>query len=155
MQAVCDRNLAENISRVLYPNDNVSGIWLSMWLLHIRIFKKLLYLYVIFIYYNTFPVNSGDYIDAVCERNLAENISKVLYPNDNVSLWYYKTVHVVFDNAMQFPNSPQLMLYFSSVDHIRHLLQGDFRTTFCFNYLTWWKSNVSHIYIMYEAEQGT
>ena len=23
MQAVCDRNLAENISRVLYPNDNV------------------------------------------------------------------------------------------------------------------------------------
>ena len=26
IQAVLDRNLAENISRVLYPNDNVSGI---------------------------------------------------------------------------------------------------------------------------------
>ncbi|KAK2192447.1 hypothetical protein NP493_31g04009 [Ridgeia piscesae] len=28
--------------------------------------------------------NSGDYIQAVCDRNLAENISRVLYPNDNV-----------------------------------------------------------------------
>ncbi|VEL11489.1 unnamed protein product, partial [Protopolystoma xenopodis] len=27
--------------------------------------------------------NTGDYIHAVCERNLAENISRVLYPNDN------------------------------------------------------------------------
>lgn len=27
--------------------------------------------------------NSGDYIQAVCDRNLAENISRVLYPNDN------------------------------------------------------------------------
>lgn len=27
--------------------------------------------------------NSGDYVQAVCDRNLAENISKVLYPNDN------------------------------------------------------------------------
>lgn len=27
--------------------------------------------------------NSGDYITAVCDRNLAENISRVLYPNDN------------------------------------------------------------------------
>ena len=32
-----------------------------------------------------FSVNSGDYVEAVCERNVAENISKVLYPNDNVS----------------------------------------------------------------------
>ena len=30
-------------------------------------------------------VNSGDYIQAVCDRNIAENISRVLYPNDNVS----------------------------------------------------------------------
>jgi len=30
-------------------------------------------------------VNTGDYIQAVCDRNLAENISRVLYPNDNVS----------------------------------------------------------------------
>lgn len=29
-------------------------------------------------------VNSGEYIDAVFERNVAENISRVLYPNDNV-----------------------------------------------------------------------
>ena len=27
--------------------------------------------------------NDGDYIEAVLEKNLAENISKVLYPNDN------------------------------------------------------------------------
>ncbi|XP_052273285.1 glycogen phosphorylase, muscle form-like [Dreissena polymorpha] len=27
--------------------------------------------------------NSGEYINAVCDRNLAENISRVLYPNDN------------------------------------------------------------------------
>lgn len=32
-----------------------------------------------------FVVNSGEYIQAVCDRNLAENISRVLYPNDNVS----------------------------------------------------------------------
>ena len=31
-----------------------------------------------------FPsVNNGDYIQAVLDRNLAENISRVLYPNDN------------------------------------------------------------------------
>jgi len=27
--------------------------------------------------------NSGDYVQAVCDRNIAENISRVLYPNDN------------------------------------------------------------------------
>lgn len=31
-----------------------------------------------------FLVNDGDYIQAVLDRNLAENISRVLYPNDNV-----------------------------------------------------------------------
>ena len=31
----------------------------------------------------TFLVNDGDYIQAVLDRNLAENISRVLYPNDN------------------------------------------------------------------------
>ena len=30
-------------------------------------------------------VNHGDYIKAVLDRNLAENITRVLYPNDNVS----------------------------------------------------------------------
>jgi len=29
--------------------------------------------------------NHGDYIKAVLDRNLAENITRVLYPNDNVS----------------------------------------------------------------------
>lgn len=33
-----------------------------------------------------FVVNSGEYIQAVCDRNMAENISRVLYPNDNVSV---------------------------------------------------------------------
>ena len=28
-------------------------------------------------------VNDGDYIQAVLDRNFAENISRVLYPNDN------------------------------------------------------------------------
>lgn len=28
--------------------------------------------------------NDGDYIQAVCDRNNAENITRVLYPNDNV-----------------------------------------------------------------------
>ena len=27
--------------------------------------------------------NDGDYLDAVIDRNIAENISRVLYPNDN------------------------------------------------------------------------
>ena len=29
-------------------------------------------------------VNQGDYIGSVLARNQAENISRVLYPNDNV-----------------------------------------------------------------------
>ncbi len=32
---------------------------------------------------NSFLVNAGGYIDAVLGRNTAENISRVLYPNDN------------------------------------------------------------------------
>lgn len=28
--------------------------------------------------------NDGDYLKAVCDRNVAENISRVLYPNDNM-----------------------------------------------------------------------
>ena len=28
--------------------------------------------------------NTGDYIQSVLDRNLAENISRVLYPNDNM-----------------------------------------------------------------------
>ncbi|XP_077967605.1 glycogen phosphorylase, brain form-like [Styela clava] len=33
--------------------------------------------------FNLDVFNTGDYIQAVCDRNLAENISRVLYPNDN------------------------------------------------------------------------
>jgi len=33
--------------------------------------------------FNLGVFNTGDYIEAVCERNTAENISRVLYPNDN------------------------------------------------------------------------
>lgn len=28
--------------------------------------------------------NDGDYVQAVMDRNLSENITRVLYPNDNV-----------------------------------------------------------------------
>lgn len=35
-------------------------------------------------------VNVGDYIEAVLDRNLAENISRVLYPNDNVRQVHFK-----------------------------------------------------------------
>lgn len=37
------------------------------------------------VYFSLAAVNVGDYIEAVLDRNLAENISRVLYPNDNVS----------------------------------------------------------------------
>ena len=40
------------------------------------------YLNVLF-YTSSTTVNDGDYIQAVLDRNMAENISKVLYPNDN------------------------------------------------------------------------
>lgn len=43
-------------------------------------------------------VNVGGYIQAVLDRNLAENISRVLYPNDNVRnmnlLSHVKAMHV-------------------------------------------------------------
>jgi glucan phosphorylase len=29
-------------------------------------------------------VNDGDYLNAVSEQSLAENVTRVLYPNDNV-----------------------------------------------------------------------
>ena len=37
---------------------------------------------VLFLFFSS--VNGGDYIKAVLDRNVAENISRVLYPNDNV-----------------------------------------------------------------------
>jgi len=33
--------------------------------------------------FNLGVFNTGDYIEAVCDRNSAENVSRVLYPNDN------------------------------------------------------------------------
>lgn len=38
-------------------------------------------------------VNTGGYIEAVLDRNLAENISRVLYPNDNVSSVHSLSLH--------------------------------------------------------------
>ena len=35
------------------------------------------------LYFLPLLVNSGEYINAVFDRNNAENISRVLYPNDN------------------------------------------------------------------------
>lgn len=34
-------------------------------------------------FFSVITVNDGDYIQAVLDRNLAENISRVLYPNEN------------------------------------------------------------------------
>lgn len=47
-----------------------------------------------------FLVNNGEYIQAVCDRNEAENISRVLYPNDNVSGQYIlnKLRWLLYDN---------------------------------------------------------
>lgn len=47
-----------------------------------------------------FTVNVGDYIEAVLDRNLAENISRVLYPNDNVSLFII--THVISNRPITF-----------------------------------------------------
>ena len=43
-------------------------------------------IYILMMIFLCLTVNSGEYIQAVCDRNLAENISRVLYPNDNVSV---------------------------------------------------------------------
>lgn len=40
--------------------------------------------YFFIMYFFFILVNNGDYIQAVLDRNLAENISRVLYPNDNI-----------------------------------------------------------------------
>ena len=45
--------------------------------------SKEFYIFIIIFYYPFISVNDGDYIQAVLDRNLAENISRVLYPNDN------------------------------------------------------------------------
>lgn len=44
-------------------------------------------------YLNTFLynfiVNDGDYLNSVSEQSLAENVTRVLYPNDNVKSCFY------------------------------------------------------------------
>ena len=47
--------------------------------------------------FSLFSVNSGDYIQSVCDRNIAENISRVLYPNDNVSYYVHYVYNFVID----------------------------------------------------------
>ena len=44
-------------------------------------------------------VNVGGYIQAVLDRNLAENISRVLYPNDNVSEMVYSCFYSQTDSC--------------------------------------------------------
>ena len=34
--------------------------------------------------FRLFLVNNGDYVKAVMDRNITENITRVLYPNDNI-----------------------------------------------------------------------
>lgn len=54
-----------------------------------------------------FSVNDGDYIKAVLDRNVAENISRVLYPNDNVRFliekfaYKFNTQYAVINNCFQ------------------------------------------------------
>lgn len=54
-------------------------------------------MYVVFIC--CYAVNHGDYIKAVLDRNLAENITRVLYPNDNVR------THTVYTLLFNFVTS--------------------------------------------------
>ena len=47
-----------------------------------------------------FSVNDGEYVQAVLDRNIAENISRVLYPNDNVSNFY---IYPILSAKIQVP----------------------------------------------------
>ena len=40
--------------------------------------------------------NTGDYIQAIMDRNNAENITRVLYPNDNVRVLLIRNLSLVF-----------------------------------------------------------
>ncbi len=37
-------------------------------------------------------VNDGDYLNAVSEQSLAENVTRVLYPNDNVNMFIFFSI---------------------------------------------------------------
>ena len=38
---------------------------------------------------NSVLVNDGDYLNAVSDQSLAENVTRVLYPNDNVITYLF------------------------------------------------------------------
>ncbi|KAJ1357819.1 hypothetical protein KIN20_016065 [Parelaphostrongylus tenuis] len=40
--------------------------------------------------------NDGDYVQAVMDRNLAENITRVLYPNDNVIVFFLFSITLIY-----------------------------------------------------------
>lgn len=40
--------------------------------------------------------NDGDYVQAVMDRNLSENITRVLYPNDNVRFEPFQPLSISF-----------------------------------------------------------
>ena len=50
-----------------------------------------------------FSVNDGEYVQAVLDRNIAENISRVLYPNDNVSSFHYISNSLSLSVKIQVP----------------------------------------------------
>lgn len=68
--------------------------WMKVWiyfnkmLLTPNCWMGILYLWALYLmtdFLSPWTVNVGGYIQAVLDKNLAENISRVLYPNDNVS----------------------------------------------------------------------
>ncbi|RWS05288.1 Glycogen phosphorylase-like protein [Dinothrombium tinctorium] len=69
--------------------------------------------------------NDGDYIEAVLDRNLAENISRVLYPNDNnfggkelrLKQEYFMVAATLYDIIRRYKSSK-----FGSRDPVRHNL---------------------------------
>lgn len=72
-------------------------------------------------------VNVGDYIQAVLDRNLAENISRVLYPNDNVSATINsQKKRFTFFDKKQILLSEQHALFdfFATAQEQRGLLNG-------------------------------
>uniref|UniRef100_A0A8C8BG25 Alpha-1,4 glucan phosphorylase n=1 Tax=Otus sunia TaxID=257818 RepID=A0A8C8BG25_9STRI len=61
--------------------------------------------------FNLQEFNVGDYIEAVLDRNLAENISRVLYPNDNVAIQLNDT-----HPALSIPELMRILVDVEKVD---------------------------------------
>ncbi len=45
-------------------------------------------------------VNDGDYLNAVSDQSLAENVTRVLYPNDNVNLFFLIIIESYFSSLV-------------------------------------------------------